>query len=87
MAKRYSHDYSDEDSILYAKGVDWSERAVHWTREFEQAAAGYLQGLDREDVGAVIVYRTAEGEEAAYFDYENMVGSVYELTGRRSDEI
>lgn len=87
MAKRYSHDYSNEDSVLYARGQDWSERAAHWTREFEQSAAGYLEGLQREDVGAVLLYLTAEGEEAAYFDYENMVGSVYALTGRRSYEI
>ena len=84
MTKRYTHDYlSQWEQGLHGN----SDSTEFFTEQFEREAAEHLQGLVREDVGGVICYYDAEGEEAAYFDYENLVGSVYALTGFRSYEI
>ena len=56
-----------------------------YTEQFEREAAEYLRGCDSDDVGGVVLYLRG-GEEVAFFDYENLVGSIYELGGRRSDE-
>jgi len=53
---------------------------------FETEAAQHLVGLKRQDVGAVMLYLDAQGQEAAWFDYENFVGSVRALGGTASDE-
>jgi len=47
---------------------------------FERDASDYLVDATRQDVGAVMLYYRA-GAEIAYFDYENLVGSVYALGG------
>jgi hypothetical protein len=84
MAKTYSHDYLD----LYIADAHGDECASEfYTEMFEREAREHLRKLRAKDVGAVILYMDTEGREAAYFDYENMRGSVYTITGRRSDEI
>lgn len=84
MAKTYTHDYLD----LYIANAHGEECASEFfTEMFEREAAKHLQGLRAEDVGAVICYYDSNDDEAAYFDYENMRGSIYAITGRRSDEI
>lgn len=54
---------------------------------FERECAEQLRGLTRRDVGAVMQYIDSHGDEAAWFDYECMVGSIYADTGRRSWEV
>lgn len=86
MSKRYTHDYMH----MWEQGAhEVSERdsSEFYTDLFELEAAEHLQGLVRDDVGGVICYYDSRGLEAAYFDYENLVGSIYSITGRRSDEI
>jgi len=75
MAKKYTHtfDYTQFESCFDSIAA------------FEQAAAQHLVDTVAEDVGAVVLY-TRSGEEVAYYDYENYVGSVYALGGTRSDE-
>ena len=83
---RYTHDYMQ----MWKQGAhEVSERdsSEFYTDLFELEAAEHLQGLRRDDVGGVICYYDDEGLEAAYFDYENLVGSIYAITGKRSDEI
>lgn len=75
MAKVYTHTYD------YTK-FDYCYDSV---AQFEADAAVHLAGAASNDVGAVILY-TRDGEEVAYYDYENYVGSVYALGGTRSDE-
>ena len=74
---RYSHDYTKK---RFADADDCIAL-------FEQQAKEYLVGLTADDVGAVVCYMDAEGIEQAYIDYERQVGSVYALTGKRSDEL
>lgn len=81
---RYTHNYEAQYDADAHGDEDSSE---YYTEQFEREAAEYLQGLTREDVGGVVCYYDAEGLEAAYFDYENLVGSIYAITGKRSDEI
>jgi len=52
----------------------------YYIEQFERDAGDYLVDATRLDVGAVMLYYRA-GAEIAYFDYENLVGSVYELGG------
>lgn len=70
----YSHDYRKMQ-------LDENEA----TELFEKEAAEYLRGCDSDDVGGVILYMRA-GDEVAFFDYEMLVGSVYEITGKHSWE-
>jgi hypothetical protein len=86
MSKRYTHDYMG----MYEQGahsISDRDSTEFYTDLFELEASEHLQGLVRDDVGGVILYWDSEGLEAAYFDYENLVGSIYSITGRRSDEI
>lgn len=86
MSKRYTHDYMG----MYeqrAHSISDRDSSEFYTDLFELEAAEHLQGLVRDDVGGVVCYYDSEGLEAAYFDYENLVGSIYSITGRRSDEI
>jgi len=85
MSKQYTHNYM----AMYEQGaheVSEQDTSEFYTDLFELEAAEHLQGLVRDDVGGVILYWDSEGQEAAYFDYENLVGSIYSITGRRSDE-
>jgi len=84
MSKRYTHNYLS----MYEQAAHGDEDSVEfYTELFETEAAEHLRGLVRDDVGGVVCYYDSEGLEAAYFDYENLVGSIYTITGRRSDEI
>lgn len=84
---RYTHDYRQDNDTLCAQGMAWDERAESLTARFEREAAADLMGLTRQDVGAVIVYLDQQGQEAAWFDYENFVGSIYAVSGQRSYEV
>ena len=75
MSKVYTHTYD------YTKFEDCYDSVA----AFELDTATVLAGCTSEDVGAVILYYR-DGEEVAYYDYENFVGSVYALGGTRSDE-
>jgi len=79
---RYTYDYFAEYEANKHGNEDSSE---FYTEQFEREAADYLRGCDSDDVGGVVLYLRG-GEEVAFFDYENLVGSIYELGGRRSDE-
>ena len=82
--KHYTHNYQS----LYDAGQHGDNYVCeYYTRLFEREAAEYLQSLTAHDVGAVVIYRDAEGHERAYFDYENLVGSVQALGGTASDEV
>lgn len=81
---RYTHNYisnyeadehGDEDTCDY------------YLAKFEREASAELAGLLADDVGGVVCYMDSQGLEAAYFDYENLVGSIYAVTGLRSDEL
>lgn len=80
---RYTHNYLQQ----WEQGQHGTEDSCDYYIElFEREAAEHLRGLRREDVGGVVCYYDSEGLEAAYFDYENLVGSIYSITGQRSDE-
>ena len=87
MTKRYTHDYTADYDAMLARGMWNFEITEAMIERFEREASEHLQGLTAKDVGAVILYMDSEGEEAAYFDYENLVGSIYSITGRRSYEL
>jgi hypothetical protein len=76
MSKRLTHNYEHMQ-------FDYCYDSV---AVFERDAAEHLVGLRADDVGAVICYMDANGEEAAWFDYENFVGSVRALGGTASYE-
>lgn len=78
MAKNvYTHDYLAQFNIGAHGDADFME---YYTARFEAEAAAYLEGSERQDVGAVMLY-LRDGAEVAYFDYENLVGSVLALGG------
>jgi hypothetical protein len=84
MSKRYTHNYL----TLWEQGQHGdADSCEFYTELFEREACEHLQGLRADDVGGVVCYYNTEGLEAAYFDYENLVGSIYAITGLRSDEI
>lgn len=76
MAKVLTHKYD------YTKFED----CFASTLQFEADTAEHLVGLQREDVGGVVVWMDANGDEQAWYDYENYVGSVVALGGTRSYE-
>jgi len=81
---RYTHDYL----TMYKHGAHGStDSTVFYTELFEAEAQEHLKGLEREDVGGVMRYLDAQDQEAAFFDYENLTGSIYAITGRRSDQV
>ena len=84
MSKRYTHNYLP---LWEQQQHGDSDSCEFYTELFEKEAQEHLQGLQRDDVGGVVCYYDSEGQEAAYFDYENLVGSIYAITGKRSDEI
>lgn len=81
---RYTHNYLAQYEREAHGDEDFRE---YYTEQFQREAAEHLQGLEADDAGGIILYYNSKGEEAAYFDYENLVGSIYSITGRRSDEI
>ena len=84
MSKRYTHNYLPQ----WEQGQHGDENSCEFYSDlFERESSEHLQGLRAEDVGGVICYYDSDGLEAAYFDYENLVGSIYAVTGYRSDEI
>ena len=87
MTERYTHDYTADYAAMRARGLWRFEITEAMIERFEREAAEYLRGCVSKDVGAVVLYMDSEGEQAAYFDYENFVGSIYCITGRRSYEI
>ena len=87
MTERYTHDYAADYEAMRARGLWRVEITEAMIERFEREAAEYLRGCVSKDVGAVVLYMDSEGEQAAYFDYENLVGSVYAVTGRRSYEL
>ena len=87
MTERYTHDYAADYEAMRARGLWRVEITEAMIERFEREAAEYLRGCVSKDVGAVILYKDSEGEEAAWFDYENFVGSIYCITGRRSYEL
>ena len=80
MAKVYTSDYRSCYDTLEAEGLWNYEISERLTQQFETDNAAHLEGSTREDVGAVVLYYR-DGEEIAYYDYENYVGSVYALGG------
>lgn len=70
-------DYSADDTMLYNEGWEWVQRAENFVNLFELSFAEQLKDCEREDVGAVMIYRR-NGQNAYWFDYENMWGGRYE---------
>lgn len=81
---RYTHNYM---SLYDADTHGDEDSAEFYTARFELEAADDLVGLRADDVGGIILYYDANDEEAAFFDYENLVGNITKHTGRRSDEV
>jgi hypothetical protein len=84
---RYTANYTKQADKMYRNDVDNDDIVEQLIAKFEAEFATQLQGLQREDVGAVMCYNDSKGVEAAFFDYENYVGSVVALGGKRSDEL
>jgi hypothetical protein len=79
----HTHDYLAQ----YKAGAHGVEDFMeYYIAAFERDTAAALEGTESQDVGAVILY-TRAGEEVAYFDYENLVGSVYAQGGTRADHV
>lgn len=75
--KVHTHDYLKQ----FEMGAHGNEDSIDfYTARFEAEAAEQLKYTESKDVGAVILYYK-DGVEVAYFDYENLVGSVYALGG------
>jgi hypothetical protein len=77
LVHRVTIDYSADNDMLYAEGWEWVQRAENFVNLFELSLAEQLKDCVREDVGAVMIYRR-RGQEAYWFDYENMWGGRYE---------
>ena len=74
----YTHDYR----------AHWGQHKCnenYYTDLFEKEAASYLEGTEPNDVGGVILYMKGD-HEVAFFDYEMLVGSIYEITRKYSFE-
>jgi hypothetical protein len=81
------HQYTHNYLAMYNEGAHGEADFIdYYTELFEREAAAALEGAAREDVGAVMLY-TRDDAEIAYFDYENLVGSVYALGGTRADHM
>jgi len=76
-SKVHTHDYMAQFNMLAHGDAEFME---YYTARFEAEARDYLKGSKRDDVGAVMLY-LKDGVEVAYFDYENLVGSVLALGG------
>ena len=87
MAKVLTHNYMSKYDALRSDDLDYFDIVDTLLTEFEQEVAEHLKGLTREDVGAVMLYLDSDGEEQAWFDYENFVGSVRALGGTSSDQV
>jgi hypothetical protein len=76
-SKVHTHNYLKQ----FEMGAHGNEDSIdYYIARFEAEAADYLKGTTSNDVGAVIIYYR-DGVEVAYFDYENLVGSVLALGG------
>ena len=77
MAKVYTHNYMAQYEMGAHGNMDFID---YYIARFEAEASEQLKYTESTDVGAVILYYK-DGEEVAYFDYENLVGSVRALGG------
>ena len=82
--KHYTHNYQ---SLYDADTHSTADTVEYYTQLFEHEAAQHLESLEAHNVGGVVIYRDSEGMERAYFDYENLVGSVQALGGTASCEV
>jgi len=75
----YTHDYN----------AHWDKHKYeidYYIDLFETEAKNFLEGTEPNDVGGIILYMK-DGHEAAFFDYEMLVGSIYEITRKYSFEM
>lgn len=79
----YTHDYYAEYTAQQHANNDSVD---YYTELFEHQAAQHVAHLQRNDVGGVILYCDHNGNELAYFDYENLVGSVQAMGGTHSTQ-
>jgi hypothetical protein len=63
-----------------ASGQGLSDMQTYYINQFEKDAKEYLSGSERKDEGWRMLY-TRDGEEIAYFNYEELTGSVYAKGG------
>jgi hypothetical protein len=75
----------------YAKGLNSKEIFYQFDEDemilrFETEFADYFRGCDSDNVGGVVLYYRGD-KCVGFFDYCNMVGSIYELGNQRSDEL
>jgi hypothetical protein len=66
---------------MYKKTFTYDAPAEHdaevCINKFEADAAEYIIGLTVTDIGGIVVYKNANGDEVAMFDYELLTGHVY----------
>jgi hypothetical protein len=85
MCNCYTIDYTLSFNEL-VKQHDYWELEEQFIERFEQDYAKSLEGTRSRDVGGVVLYYKAR-KEVAFFDYENLVGSVYALGGLRASAV
>lgn len=78
---KLTHDYNAQYAAQQHADNDYSE---YYTELFEHEAAEYVAHLQRNDVGGVVLYCDSNGKQLAFFDYDNLVGSVQALGGTHS---
>lgn len=81
MSKVHTHNYL---ALYNAAQHGLEDSCDYYTELFELQARDYLADATSDDVGGVILYYR-DGEEIAFFDYENLEGSVYALGGTSAD--
>ena len=85
MCNCYTADYTESFNELVKKHKYW-ELEEQFIERFERDYAKSLEGTRSRDVGGVVLYYRAR-KEVAFFDYENLVGSVYALGGLRASAV
>ena len=79
---KLTHDYNAQYTAQQHGNNDFDE---YYTELFEHEAAQHIAHLQRNDVGGVILYCDSNGNELAFFDYDNLVGSVQAIGGTHSE--
>ena len=85
MCKCYTIDYTDIFNEL-VKQHDYWELEEQFIERFERDYATSLEGTRSRNVGGVMLYYKGR-KEVAFYDYDNLVGSVYELGGLRASAV
>ena len=85
MCHCYTVDYTETFNEQLKHNEDW-ELEEQFIEQFERDYATSLEGTRSRNVGGVVLYYKGR-KEVAFYDYDNLVGSVYALGGKRASAV